>query len=319
MSTAFPRQGILAALWIPTDRRGRLMKRALAAHLGFLRGAGIKGVLALGSTGEFPRFSLDERKRLLATIVELAGPLPVIANISDINLRNAVELGQFARKLRLPGVALMSPGFYPLSQADLLEFFLRVAEAVQLPVMLYNFPEVTGTRISPETIAAFAERAPLVAIKQSGAEFAYHADLVELGRQKEFVVFSGSDTRLPEVLQHGAVGCVGGLANFIPEPMLAIHQAMSAGQGLAPAAAAAQMVAVGSALRRLRLPLNVAAGMAARGLDPGYPRMAVSAESTRLYQEAVAALGTHFRAWQLLAAAAEKNRAAPVRSRRKPG
>ena len=81
----------------------------------------------------------------------------------------------------------------------MLEFFLRAAEAVDLPFCLYNFPELTGNRIGLETIAAFAERAPMAAIKQSGAEFAYHRPLIRLGHEKGFTVFSGADARLPEV------------------------------------------------------------------------------------------------------------------------
>jgi len=308
MPPSFPRQGILTALWVPTDASGRLLKRALAAHLAFLKSAGIRGVLALGSTGEFPRFSVEQRKRLLADIAELAAPLPVVANISDLNLRNAVELGRFARRLRLPGVAVLPPGFFPLSQADLLEFFLRVADAVPLPVMLYNFPEVAGTRINLETIAAFARRAPLAAVKQSGGEVPYHADLIALGRELNYAVFSGADTRLPEIFQLGAAGCIGGMANFIPEPMLAIHAAMQAG-GLAPAEAAARMVAVGATLRRLRLPLGVAAGVTARGLDAGHPKGVVSAETRRLHDDAVRALRALFRAWRLPAPAAPARRA----------
>ena len=69
--------------------------------------------------------------------------------------------------------------------------------------MLYNFPELTGKRIDLPTIAAFADRAPMIGIKQSGGEFAYHQDLIALGREKGFAVMSGSDTRLPEVFQAG--------------------------------------------------------------------------------------------------------------------
>ena len=97
----------------------------------------------------------------------------------------------------------MPPSFYSVSDADQLAFFLHAADAAQLPVMLYNFPELTGNRIAMDTIAAFGDRAPMVAIKQSGREFEYHNELIALGREKGFVVFSGADTRLPEVFALG--------------------------------------------------------------------------------------------------------------------
>lgn len=83
-----------------------------------------------------------------------------------------------------PAVALMPPPFFPLSQDDILAFFLHVAEAVDLPVMFYNFSELCGKRIDLATIAACADRAPMCAIKQSGGEFAYHRELIAIGREK---------------------------------------------------------------------------------------------------------------------------------------
>ena len=136
MTTSNTPSGIYSAQWIPTDAEGRVIRASLATHLDFERRAGVNGVLALGSTGEFPFFSVDERKVVLDTVAELAGPLKVIANISDIRPRDAIELGLHAKALRLPAVALMPPMFFPLSQADMLAYFLHVGDVVDLPVML---------------------------------------------------------------------------------------------------------------------------------------------------------------------------------------
>ncbi len=303
MKNPFPKEGILAALAIPSDARGRVLKRALASHLRWLRERGVHGVLALGSTGEFPRFSVDERKAALELIAELAAPMPVIANISDVRSQVAAELGRFARRLGLPGVGIMPPSFYPLSAADQLAFFLRAAEAAKLPVMLYNFPELTGNRIAAETVAAFADRAPMAAIKQSGGEFAYHKELIALGREKGFAVFSGADTRLPEVFKLGAAGCIGGLVNIVPEFMLELFDVCRLGRPGDPKPAAARMKEVGAILDRLTFPLNVAAGLEARGFDPGESKTVVSDESVALYREVMRALRARFAEWNLPIAA----------------
>src|SRR5688500_12342217 len=99
-------KGIFSAQWIPIDPSGRVNRASLASHLAFEKRAGINGVLALGSTGEFPHFSLDERKQLLAMIADLAAPLTVFANITDIRPRAAIELGRCAKSLGIPAVAL---------------------------------------------------------------------------------------------------------------------------------------------------------------------------------------------------------------------
>jgi 4-hydroxy-tetrahydrodipicolinate synthase len=286
--------GIYSAQWIPTDAKGRVDRASLAAHIEFERRAGISGVFALGSTGEFPFFTVDERKVVLDIVAELASPLPVIANISDIRPRDAIELGLHAKALRLPAVALMPPMFYPVSQADMLAYFFHVADVVDLPVMLYNFPELTGKRIEPGTIAAFAEQAQMIAFKQSGADFEYHRELIALGREKKFVVMSGADTRLPEAFALGASGCIGGLVNLVPELMVEIDRVHRRGESGDATAAATAMQEVGRIVDQLTFPLNVAAGLEARGFDPGVPKSIVSAESQALYEQIVAELTAFF-------------------------
>ena len=294
MTTPDSPSGIYSAQWIPTDEQGRVDRPSLAAHIEFERRAGISGVLALGSTGEFPFFTVDERKTVLDIVAELAAPLPVIANISDIRPRDAIELGLHAKALRLRAVALMPPMFYPVSQADMLAYFLHVADVVDLPVMLYNFPELTGKRIELATIAAFAEQSQMIAFKQSGAEFEYHRELIKLGREKGFVVMSGSDTRLPDVFELGAGGAIGGLVNIVPELMVGIDRICRRGEPGNPTVAAEAMRDVGRIIDQLTFPLNVAAGIEARGFSPGAPKSVVSPESRALYGKIVAELAELF-------------------------
>jgi len=300
MRTSAPLNGVLVALWIPFDERGRLMKRALGAHIRWLRDCGVHGFLALGSTGEFPRMSLKQREEVLAAVIELAAPLPVIANISSIRADEVVQLGKTARKLGAAGAALMPPNFFPVSQTDMLAFFLHAADRVDLPFYLYNFPELTSNRIGLETIAAFADRADMAGFKQSGGEFSYHSALIELGRKKKFSVFSGADTRLPEVFGLGAAGCIGGLVNFVPEDMLEIfricHQG-AAGDAMVPGA---RLIEVGRIVDQLNFPLNVGCGMIARGFDPGAPKTVVSKESLRLARQVATDFRRYFKSLRLI-------------------
>ena len=106
-------------------------------------------------------------------------------------------------------MVLNAPSYYEISSREMRSYLDLLVPQLPLPVMLYNFPELTGKRIDLATIAAFADRAPMCAIKQSGGEFAYHRELIALGREKNFSVFSGADTRLPEVFALGASGCIG--------------------------------------------------------------------------------------------------------------
>jgi 4-hydroxy-tetrahydrodipicolinate synthase len=300
MSSTVPRKGVLAALWLPTDHSGHLLRAELSRNLEFLKSCGIHGVLALGSTGEFPQLDLEQRKRALAMVAELAAPLPVIANISDIRPQVVTALGKFARELGLPAIAIMAPGFFPSSQEDALAHFLHAADASGLPTFLYNFPELIGTRINLETVAAFSERAPMAGIKQSGGEFDYHKDLIRLARERKFTVFSGADTRLPEVFSLGADGCIGGIVNIAPELMVHLFKVCREGVAGDIHPAFERMQAIGRVLDRLTFPLNVAAGMEARGLATGAPKAIVSQRSAELYAGIVADLRAKFNEWQLV-------------------
>lgn len=299
MNAPVPKQGILAALWLPTDANGGLLRSELAQNLAFLKAQGVHGILALGSTGEFPHLDVGQRQRVLETVAELAAPLPVIANVSDIRPRAVAELARFARRIGLPAIAIMAPGFFPSNQDDLLAHFLHAADAAGLPTLLYNFPELTGTRIGLETVRAFAARAPMAGIKQSGGEFAYHRELIAAGRELKFPVFSGSDTRLPEVFELGAAGCIGGLVNIAPELMVHLYRVCREKRPGEVSPAVERLKVIGTTIDHLTFPLNVAAGMEARGLPTGVPKAVVSPRSRELYSEIVGELRPRFQEWGL--------------------
>lgn len=294
-----PRCGIVAALWIPTDEDGGLRCDLLKRHLEWLKACGSHGVMALGSTGEFARMGLSERKAVIEAVAELASPLPVLANISSIRLDEAIDLGRTAVGCGVDGVAIMPPSFFPVSQADMLEFFLRVADAVDLPIYLYNYPEVTGNRIGPEVIEAFAQRAPMVGIKQSGGELAYHDTLIALGRKHGFSVFTAADPSLEMFLMKGADGCLGGLGNFVPELMREVYEACAAGAPGNARIASERLGRIGQAIAPLNLPYNVRAGMEARGFDPGAFKTIVAEETLTTYALVREELRGLFGEWEL--------------------
>jgi len=294
-----PRSGIIAALWIPFNQSGHVDRGALGRHLSWLEKRGMHGILGLGSTGEFARMDLGQRKNALEAIVELSAPMPVIANLSSIRLEDVISLGRDAKKMGAVGAALMPPPFFPMPQTDILEFFLRAAEAVDLPFYLYNYPEVTGNRIGPDVIRAFADQANMVGIKQSGGELSYHEELIAIGQEKNFSVFTAADPRLAEFLEKGAAGCLGGLGNFVPEYMLEIFNVCQQGRSANDTEASARLARVGEILSRLQLPHNVRSGMEARGFHPGAFKTVVSAETLAIYGETVENFRKVFAEWEL--------------------
>jgi 4-hydroxy-tetrahydrodipicolinate synthase len=282
-----PLSGIFCALWIPTDADGEVIWPALEKHLNWVLDSGAHGVMALGSTGEFPHLSLTQRKAILDKTVQICHrrALPVIANISDIQQRNVIELGRHARSLGVAAAAVLPPWFFPMQREDLAEFFVLVARQIELPLLLYNFPEVTGKKIELETVEQVARTVPVAAFKQSGAEFEYHHALVQLAARLKFSLLTGADTRLAEALQLGCTGAVSGLANAVPDILSKIYQ--NSRRGL-PSAAQTEFIAqLAREISLLPFPLNVKATVAGRDFETGEPKNPISEKTQLLYEQAV--------------------------------
>src|ERR1041384_4647380 len=221
-------EGIFAALWTPTDGNGKLLESKLKANIAFVRQSRVTGVLALASTGEFIYVDVETRKRLLERVIEFAAPLPVIANISDIRPKALLDLARFAKKSGAGACTLLPPYFYHCSQNELIEWFVRAGQATDLPMFLYNFPELTGNKIALDTIAEVCCRTPVAGIKQSAPEFEYLKPLVDLGREKNFVVYTDANIVLANLLARGGAGCIGGFANVVCDVMTEIFFAARA-------------------------------------------------------------------------------------------
>jgi len=274
-------QGVFPALWTPTDASGALVTGALADQVRFLKQSGCDGVLALGSTGEFVHLDVAQRNEGLRWIVEAAEGWPVIANCSDVSPRRVAELGRFARVAGAQAISLLPPWFFASPPSDVVDFLVRGAEASGLPLMLYNFPERTGHRLGLEAIAAVCDRVPVVAVKQSGDEFAYHRELAALGVEKQYVLITGADTRMPEAHAMGARGVVSGQSNAIPEWVVGVWSAVVNGEPAQAKDQARWLAEFTQITGVLEFPLSISAGMQARGRPAGEPK-AVLSGATRL-------------------------------------
>jgi dihydrodipicolinate synthase/N-acetylneuraminate lyase len=278
--------GVFCALWTPTGQSGAVLWPALERNLKFIVDSGIHGFMALGSTAEFPHLSVVQRKEILARLVRTE--LPVIANVSDVSHRTALDLALHAKQVGAVAVALLPPWFFPASQPDLAEYFITVAQQSGMPLVLYNFPEVTGKKIELETIQRVADQVRVLAVKHSGADFQYHFDLLRLAQEHSFSVLTGSDTRLGKCLMIGCAGTVSGLANAVPDVLVRLYDQVQKKE-TAPRESALLME-LAERMVQIEFPFNVKAAIAARGFETGHPKNPVSAETLRRYETLLADL-----------------------------
>lgn len=262
-------QGIVCALWTPMTTDGRIDQRALDAHLDWLVTTGLNGLLALGSTGRFLLLPIEERERLAESVLTRVRNLPVLVNISHLNQQRVARLGVHARKHAAAGVTVLPPWYYEQSQSDLVEWFAAAGQAAGIPLWLYNFPERTGNRIELNTVKELTDRMPVAGFKNSGANHLLIRDLATLAASRKFAVFAGADARIPESLELGAVGCIGGLANALPDSMLNLFQACRSENVADDDRDLSLLREIAGRMHLVPFPINVAAVMEARGLNPG--------------------------------------------------
>ncbi|HUS36543.1 MAG TPA: dihydrodipicolinate synthase family protein [Verrucomicrobiae bacterium] len=279
----FSLQGIIPAVWTPTDADGKLLEAGFRRNIETMIAAGVDSLLVLGSTGEFIHLTADQRKEVLETALQFAGKTPVLANISDINPRVVAELGRHAKSVGAAGVSLLPPWFYPMNEDDLVAFFVAAGKAINLPLTLYNFHAMTGKRITPEIVRRIGSEIQIGGIKHSAGDLEEHREFAAIGAELGFNVVTGWDTHLPEAMALGAKGCVAGLANVVPELIVKVYQAVASGRSEDVHEPARQMRKIGEIISALEFPFNVAAAMEARGREVGVSKSIMSSQTRVRY------------------------------------
>ncbi|MET9791945.1 4-hydroxy-tetrahydrodipicolinate synthase [Streptomyces canus] len=228
MTTTTPPFGrALCAMITPFDEAGALDldgAQALADHL--VR-EGCDGLVLSGTTGESPTTTDAEKAALVMAVQEAVGErASVVAGVGTFDTRHTVELALAAEKAGADGVLVVSP-YYSRPPQDALEaHFREIADTSGLPVMLYDIPGRTGTRIEPETMIRLSEHPRIVAVKDCSYDL--------LGTQKvlnrtELAYYAGCDEHILALYAVGAAGYVSTVANVVPAQLRAILDMFEAG------------------------------------------------------------------------------------------
>ncbi len=267
---------VLTAMVTPFDHEEGLDTERLHALIDHLLSHGTNALVVSGTTGESPTLSADEKKRLFETTVQyVKGRAPVIAGTGSYSTREAVALSQAAESVGVNGLLVVSPYYNKPSQADLLNHFLTVADAVNIPIMLYNHPGRTGVNIGVDILTEMARHPNIVAIKDSSGDLVAVSEMhTRLGN--DFSIYSGDDPLTLPMLTLGAQGVVSVVSHVagnavqamvnaffegnidqarqLHETLLPLVQALFSAPSPAPTKAALEMS--GIATGGLRLPLQ---------------------------------------------------------------
>lgn len=213
-------EGLYVPLLTPMTGSGALDLPAVPAHVERLLDSGVDGLVALGTTGEFADLTREERAALAAAVVDAAaGRVPVLVGVGGIGTTEACEHARAAATAGASGVLALPPLYWKLGDDGLVAHFGRVAAATDLPLLLYDFPALSGTPLTPALVERVAREVPRVSgIKLSGPELRVaHGILarVKPDRPDFAVMMGGPDLLLPGMLA-GADGTVAAIANVAP-------------------------------------------------------------------------------------------------------
>lgn len=223
----------MPALVTPFDERGKLDLRATEAVLDRHIEAGVDGVVALGSTGEFSHLEGDERRYFAERVAELInGRVPLIVGVGSSGTREAISLAQHAEKSGADAVVAVSPFYWKVGEEALFRHFASISESVSVPTLIYNFPMLTGIELSPALVRRIAEECPnVVGIKDTVQVYTHTVEVIQETKsvRPDFAVLAGFEDQILPALLAGADGSICGLANVAPELFVNLVRAFESG------------------------------------------------------------------------------------------
>ena len=222
-------EGTWTALVTPFSD-GEINAEALARLVDLQAEAGVDGVVPCGSTGESATLSHDEHERVISAVIEAAdGRLKVLAGTGSNSTAESVKLTRFARSAGADGALLISPYYNKPTQAGHVVHYRAVAEAADLPLVVYNIPGRTGVNLLPETLAELAAIPGIVALKDAAGSMDQAMRTMQLAGD-DLTVLSGDDSLTLPLMALGAGGVIAVVSNLLPTRMKALVDAAAAGQ-----------------------------------------------------------------------------------------
>ncbi len=182
----------------------------------------------VGTTGESPTLDHEEHERVIAAVVEhAAGRIKTMPGTGSNSTREAIRLTRFAKRAGATGVLMVGPYYNKPTQEGYARHFTAVAEAVDIPIVLYNIPGRTGSNILPETVGRIAECKNVVAIKEATGSLDQASQIAAL---TDLTILSGDDSLTLPLMSIGGRGVVSVVGNIVPRDMKALVQAFDAGR-----------------------------------------------------------------------------------------
>jgi 4-hydroxy-tetrahydrodipicolinate synthase len=223
-------EGIYPAMITPLNEQLEIDEDGLRHEVDFLIEKHVHGLVVLGSSGEFPYLTIGEKKRIIDIAVEQTnGRVPIIVCTSSMGTDEVILLSKYAEDRGADGLLINLPIYFPLTDDDVFNHYKAISKAVDLPILLYDFPLVTHWEMSPELISKLSRIENVIGIKVTGS-VEKAEQIIKIKKKEPFYVFTGISFVLLQVLKVGGAGVICIIPCIVPEDVVTIYKSYRAGE-----------------------------------------------------------------------------------------
>ena len=228
MNTNEKYNGIFTALLTPFNEAGEVNEGELIKLIKFNLDMGVRGFYVCGSTGESFLLSKEERMKIMEIVKREAKGSTLIAHIGSLDERDACEMARHAKALGYDAISSVAPFYFKFSPAEIKGYYERLADAGELPMLVYHIPALSGVSLSQDSMSAFLRDPRFLGIKYTSNDFFTLERLKAEYPDKLF--FNGYDEMLLSGLAMGADGAIGSTYNFMADKFVKIYSLFSEGK-----------------------------------------------------------------------------------------
>lgn len=224
-------KGIIPPMITPLKGNDELDREGAVRLVEHMIKGGVHALFLLGTTGEAQNLTYKLRYEFVELVLkQVAGRVPVLVGVTDTSLDESVRLAEHAKACGAVGVVAAAPYYFAPSQQELIEYYTALADALCLPLYLYNMPSHVKVFLEAKTVAVLANHPNIVGLKDSSANMTYFETLIYmLGDREDFSLYVGPEELTGECVLLGADGGVNGGANMFPELYVEMYNAAEAG------------------------------------------------------------------------------------------
>jgi len=221
-------RGVLPALITPFTTENKVDKEGLQQNIGFLIENGVSGIVPCGTTGESATLSIEEHENVIEIAIDCS-TVPVVAGTGSNNTTEALELTRSARDAGADAALLITPYYNKPNDRGMLAHFKKIANQVDIPIILYNVPSRTGVNLKPEVVAELAKEGNIIGVKEASGNLDQVTRILEMTQDEDFVVVSGDDGLTLPIMALGGAGVISVVANVAPKLTVSMVEAISKG------------------------------------------------------------------------------------------